>query len=110
MTSTGNLINNITCNIIYKENAETLLESYMFKNTEELKDFIIWCKSTKVKSFNFKDISIELSELAFVEDQIISEQAIQAQKTKLENTETLADTEEEDSEELDELLFWSAKN
>lgn len=79
----------------------------MFKDAKELKSFILWAKTQKIKSFKIKDIEVELSELNFlpsVDDEPIRE---------LSNitSDTLLDTEDEKTSEQedDELLYWSTQ-
>jgi hypothetical protein len=76
----------------------------MLNNIEDIKLFIEWCKEKKVKSFKSDNIQFELSELSF-----------------LENTEGYADKlqsaldeskfeKEQQTQEDDEMLFWSSKS
>lgn len=76
----------------------------MFKNLQEVKDFINWAKENKVKSFKINDIAFELSELSFLPD---SNQANIDLKEAI--GDTLTDTEKVDNVEEDELLFWSVQ-
>lgn len=79
-------------------------------NMQEIKDFIIWCKENKVKSFNNSDFHFELSDLAFIEDQLVSG-GIDLPKTKeefLDSQKTFMETEQVDEKEQEELLFWSS--
>ncbi len=74
----------------------------MLNNIEDIKLFIEWCKEHKVKSFKSDNIQFELSELSF-----------------LDNTEGYADKlqsaldeskfeKEQQTQEDDEMLFWSS--
>ena len=74
----------------------------MLNNIEDIKLFIEWCKEKKVKSFKSDNIQFELSELSF-----------------LDNTEGYADKlqsaldeskfeKEQQTQEDDEMLFWSS--
>ena len=74
----------------------------MLNNIEDVKLFIEWCKEHKVKSFKSDNIQFELSELSF-----------------LDNTEGYADKlqsaldeskfeKEQQTQEDDEMLFWSS--
>lgn len=65
-------------------------------NIEEVKQFIEWCKTNKVKSFKNTDISFELSELSYI-DSFEEVKDIKEVKT----------TESEIEKDLD--LFWSAR-
>lgn len=40
----------------------------MVKTLKELKDFILWCKEQKIKSFSIDGVQVDLHELALVED------------------------------------------
>lgn len=40
----------------------------MFKNTEDLKDFIIWSKSQKIKRIKLDAIEVEFSDIAHLEN------------------------------------------
>jgi len=40
----------------------------MLDNLEDVKLFIQWCKSNKVKSFKIDNMQFELSELSFIEN------------------------------------------
>ncbi len=75
----------------------------MFKNVNELKNFIIWCKESKIKQFKNEDVSFELSELAYIPDNS------EMKEIKLEDTKTLADISESMTpEEYEDLLFHSS--
>jgi len=75
----------------------------MFKNVDELKSFIIWCKESKIKQFKNEDVSFELSELAYIPDNS------EMKEIKLEDTKTLADISESMTpEEYEDLLFHSS--
>ena len=75
----------------------------MFNNIEDVKKFIEWAKSKKLRSFKSEQVQFEISDLGLVEDlQVSNEKEI----TDFEN-KTLVDTEKMSQEEYDELLFWS---
>jgi hypothetical protein len=78
----------------------------MFSNPKDLKEFIIWAKSQKLRRLKVKDVEFELSEIAFVDDQI--NLAENLKETSLQSSKTLVDTEEINPNEEDELLFWSS--
>lgn len=71
---------------------------------EELKSFILWAKSVKLKHFKNSECEFELSDLAFVEDL--------TQPTEKEmflgGSKTLVDTEQPNPKEEDNDLFWSS--
>lgn len=80
----------------------------MFKTTEELKQFILWCKNNKIKTFTTPSASFELSELAFIEH--LNESQMEEKTSEAMDT-TLIDTAKQELEEEDEkedLLFWSS--
>lgn len=75
----------------------------MFKNIEEVKKFITWCKENKVKAFNSENVTFELSELSFIENQNYDE-------IKMDDTKTFSDLSNLEKDETEELLFWSSNN
>lgn len=78
----------------------------MFKSTEEIKKFILWCQTNKVKSFKQAGVEFELSEIAFV-DQLSASQM--EMKTSEAMDETLVDTAKQElDDEEDSLLYWSS--
>lgn len=80
----------------------------MFKNTQELKDFILWARATGIKAFKVdsEGTQIEFSELAFV-DRL--EANLMPSPTGLKeetaSSKVLVDTLEGGND--DEDLFWS---
>lgn len=74
----------------------------MLNNIEDIKLFIEWCKTKKVKAFKSDNIQFELSELSFIDATEGYADKIQtaSQETKFE--------EEQQQEEDDEVLFWSS--
>ena len=77
----------------------------MFKSSQEIKEFILWCQKNKVKSFKQENIAFELSEIAFVDQ--LSESQMET-KTSEAMDETLVDTAKQElDEEEDSLLYWS---
>ena len=76
----------------------------MFDNANEIKEFIIWAREHKLKHFKIKDIEFELSELSFVEEVTAKQDEI----LKEAIGDTLADTEQINPKEEDDLLFWSS--
>ncbi len=75
----------------------------MFNNTEEIKNFILWCKEHKVKSFKLGDLTVELSELSFIPEEELTAPKAPA----FTNSATLTDTENISEKEEEELLYWS---
>lgn len=79
-------------------------------NMEELKSFILWAKSQRLKSASVDGISFDFSELAFVES-LPDEAAAplpQADLAKPPVSPKLPDGNAQPSED-DELLFWSTR-
>lgn len=72
-------------------------------STEELKQFILWAKSVKLKRFKNEECEFELSDLAYIDDL--------TQPTNKEmflgSSKTLVDTEKPNQKEEEEDLFWS---
>ena len=78
----------------------------MFKTEKELKDFILWCKANKVKSFKNNDTNFELSELSFVPE--LTEKQME-KKVEEAYDHTLIDTAKQELDKEDEeLLYWSS--
>jgi len=71
-------------------------------NLEDVKLFIQWCKSNKVKSFKIDNVQFELSELSFVEN---IEDYTDKLQTALDESKFEADQQKQDD---DELMFWSS--
>jgi hypothetical protein len=84
----------------------------MIKSIDELKEFILWSKSQKVKSIKVGDIVIEISDLAFIEgfqDLGTSEPDKKTPDISVPSTSTrLPDGNQQPAEE-DEDLYWSAR-
>ena len=74
----------------------------MLDNLEDIKLFIQWCKSNKVKSFKADNVQFELSELGFVEN--IADYTEELQ-TPLDESKFEDDQQKQDD---DELMFWSS--
>lgn len=74
----------------------------MFKSPKELKNFIIWAKNNKIKRVKVGDIEVEISDLAFIEDQLPLGSQI--------NTPVSPSQGEQDEKEEQELLYWSSGN
>ena len=79
----------------------------MFKDTQSLQSFILWCRDQHIKSVSIGDVKVEFSDYAFIEK--ISQSLDAPLKTEEKNTsKTLTDTLP--SEDDEDLLFWSAKS
>ena len=74
----------------------------MLDNLEDVKLFIQWCKSNKVKSFKIDNVQFELSELSFIEN---VEDYTEKLQTDLDESKFEADQQKQDD---DELMFWSS--
>jgi hypothetical protein len=79
----------------------------MFKNPEDLLQFLLRCRNAKIKAIKVGDIEVSFSELAFV-DAVVAEEIGTEQRN---TSKTLVDTlpAETTASEDDELLFWSTK-
>lgn len=82
----------------------------MISNIDQLKNFIIWCKSNKIKKMDIGDIKFEISELDFISEE---GKSLNIQNSNLGkyNTETLTDTIDDNmdpSEDPD--LYWSTNS
>lgn len=75
----------------------------MFKTTQELKDFFLWCQQAKIKAVKVGDVEVQFSDLAFLD--FVSEQPQVAEER--DTSKTLVDTAAEEADE--DLLFWSSK-
>lgn len=76
----------------------------MFKTTQELQDFILWCQQAKIKAVKVGDVEVQFSDLAFID--IVAAEASSAEERS--TSKTMVDTTPEEADE--DLLFWSAKN
>lgn len=76
----------------------------MFKTTQELQDFILWCQQAKIKAVKVGDMEVQFSDLAFI-DIIAPLEAQQAEER--DTSKTLVDTSPDEAD--DDLLFWSSK-
>ena len=77
----------------------------MFKTTQDLKEFILWCQQAKIKAVKVGDVEVQFSDLAFLD--VITQQMEQPASEERDTSKTLVDTAPEESDE--ELLFWSSK-
>lgn len=78
----------------------------MFKTVDELKKFILWAKSNKIKKLRIKDIEVEISELDFLPDTNLTDPSNFKEVTDFEK-KTMIDTEKLSPDEEEELMFWS---
>lgn len=80
----------------------------MIETTQELKDFILWCHTQKIKSVKVGTVEVQFSDIAFYDT--IAGLTSEPVKVEERNTsETLADAENPKPNEDEEMLFWSAK-
>lgn len=81
----------------------------MFKTTQELQDFILWCRQAKIKAVKVGDMEVQFSDLAFID--AISELTEYKGEEERNTSKTLHESpdpsEIPDSEE--DLLFLSAQ-
>lgn len=78
----------------------------MFKTAQDLKQFILWCKSQKVKAFKNDNIQFELSDIAFIETEISMSNELK--DIDEFDSKTLVDTDTESDKEDEDLLYWSS--
>jgi|JI9StandDraft_1071089.scaffolds.fasta_scaffold06810_2 hypothetical protein len=80
----------------------------MFKTTQELKEFILWCQSVKIKTIRVGNTEVQFSDYAFL-DALTGLGETQAPANEvLSTSQTLADDSTTPDKD-DEMLFWSAK-
>lgn len=75
----------------------------MFKTTQDLQEFLLWCQQAKIKAVKVGDVEVQFSDLAFVD--IIASEASAAEER--DTSKTLVDTAPDEADE--DLLFWSSK-
>lgn len=75
----------------------------MFETIEEVKNFVLWCKENKLKSFKISDIQFEISELSFIPEDISTE----IKDTDIANT--LGDDSSLSQKEFDDILYHSTR-
>lgn len=83
----------------------------MFKNSQELKDFILWCLQQRIKSVQVGETKVEFSDYAFL-DLVTGGQSLDgmAMPNEERNTsKTLVDTLQADTQEEEDLLYYSSK-
>ena len=83
-----------------------------FENIEEIKEFLVWAKSERIKKIEVAGISAEFSDLAFVGDFADLSNDKSTTTAELSSSTTPTDIQEEpvNNEETDEdLLFHSAR-
>lgn len=78
----------------------------MITTVEELKSLIIWAKDQKVKKLTLGEISIEISDIAFVD---LSQFGKPDSKQVSNNSETFGDMSNLTPQEEEELLFHSSR-
>lgn len=84
----------------------------MINSIEELKEFILWAKSQKVKSIKLGDINVEMSDLAFIgdfQDLGTPEREKQMPDISVPPTSPRLPEGNQQSKEEDEELYWSAR-
>ena len=85
----------------------------MFKEVSQVKEFILWARENKIKTFDGHGIKFELSEISYVEDLTapahstprvkISEEQIMDEQEK-----SILEENQQAIEKDDEDLFWSS--
>lgn len=77
----------------------------MFKTTQDLQEFLLWCQQAKIKAVKVGDMEVQFSDLAFID--ILSQEAIAPMTEERDTSKTMVDTAAEEADE--DLLFWSSK-
>lgn len=83
----------------------------MFETTQELKDFILWCHSVKIKTIKVGNTEVQFSDLAFLDSltDLGTDMPLKANEER-DTSQTLVDAAPKPNEAEDEdMLFWSAK-
>lgn len=78
----------------------------MFKTTQDLQEFILWCQQAKIKAVKVGEVEVQFSDLAFLD--LVAQDEPLRPKEERDTSKTLVDTAPEEADE--DLLFWSAKN
>lgn len=76
----------------------------MFKTTQELQDFILWCREAKIKAIKLDQMEVQFSDLAYIDSiaDSVTEKALESQA----NSEAAVGQSEQTDD--DEALFWSS--
>jgi hypothetical protein len=77
----------------------------VFKTTQELQDFILWCQQAKIKAVKVGDLEVQFSDLAFID--VIAPEIAKLASEERDTSKTMVDTAADEVDE--ELLFWSSK-
>jgi len=82
----------------------------MFKDTQELKDFILWCRDQRIKSVSTGQLTVEFSDYAFLDVVMpVAESAFDKLSEERDTSKTLVDSMQVDPKEEEDLLFYSSK-
>ncbi len=87
----------------------------MFKDSNELKQFILWSREQKIKKVKVKGVEVEFSDFAWLHDEDVQKNVEENIKKFNEfNTKTWTDPEDDDDAKAqdkadDDLLFWSSE-
>jgi len=83
----------------------------MFKNSQELKDFILWCLQQRIKSVQVGETKVEFSDYAFIDILTAppANSGLGPQSEEKDTSKTLVDTMQMDAKEEEDLLFYSSK-
>jgi hypothetical protein len=81
----------------------------MFKNTDELKEFIIWAKEQGLKSVKTDNISFEVSDYELVKKFTSQTTVLSEIEKPAESRVDVIRQEAKQKDEDEELLFWSSK-
>lgn len=78
----------------------------MFKNLDEIKAFVLWCKDSGIKTMKYGELSFELNDTQYAN---VPDLSSNSAENKLASTESLIDTDKPSKDEEEELLYWSAQ-
>lgn len=74
----------------------------MFKDVNELKEFLVWAKEQKISEINIGEVRAKFHDLSFVEE-------LYNKEMNLDTSKALVDSDDSPSKEDEELLMWSAQ-
>lgn len=78
----------------------------MLKTVDELKSLILWAKEQHLTKLKVGDVEVEISVLGFPNVQEFVDGPV---KELTSGSATLSDTDTEQAQDDEDLLFWSAK-
>lgn len=79
----------------------------IINDLEQVKEFILWAKAQKVKSFKLSGIEVELSDFAIYEQLPNLETEVEKESKQVVQTDLFESQKNEET--TDEDLYWSSK-